>query len=85
MIYIGTQYYRAPTPDPDDWDRDIRQAREYGLDYIRAWLMWNWYSRREGEYDFSSLRRLLDTCDRHGMKAIMLVNLESVPAWLVRK
>jgi beta-galactosidase GanA len=85
MLYIGTQYFRAPTPAEQDWDRDIRQAREYGLDYFRFWLMWNWYSRREREYDFASLRRLLDTCQKHGMKAILLTNLESVPAWLVKK
>ncbi len=85
MIYVGSQYFRAPTPPEADWDRDIEQARHYGLDYVRFWLMWNWYCRAEGEFDFSSLRRLLDTCQRHGMKALMLVNLESVPAWLVRK
>lgn len=85
MIYVGSQYFRAPTPAERDWDRDIRQAKEYGLDYLRFWLLWNWYSRREREYDFSSLGRLLDTCRRHGMKAIMLTNLESVPAWLVKK
>ncbi|MFW6118758.1 MAG: beta-galactosidase [Planctomycetota bacterium] len=85
MIYIGTQYFRAPTPAEEDWDRDTEQARLYGLDYVRFWLMWNWYCRAEGEYDFSSLRRLLDTCERHGMKVLMLVNLESVPAWLAKK
>jgi beta-galactosidase GanA len=85
VIYIGSQYYRAPTPREADWERDVRQAKAHGLEYLRFWLMWNWYCRSEGEYDFSSLRRLLDICTNHGVKAIMLVNLESVPAWLVRR
>ncbi|NLF39432.1 hypothetical protein GX586_08305 [bacterium] len=85
MIYVGTQYFRAPTPAEANWENDVRQARAYGLDYFRFWLMWNWYSRHEGAYDFSSLERLLDICARHGMKVLMLVNLESVPAWLVKK
>jgi len=85
MIYVGSQYFRAPTPPEEDWDRDLRQAKEYGLDYVRFWLMWNWYCRREGEYDFSSLERLLDICHKRRLKALMLVNLESVPAWLVKK
>jgi beta-galactosidase GanA len=85
MIYLGSQYFRAPTPSPEDWDRDIAQAKAYGLSYFRFWLMWNWYSQREGAFDFSSLQRLLDACGKHGMKVIMLLNLESVPAWLVKK
>jgi beta-galactosidase GanA len=85
MIYVGTQYYRAPTPSPEGWERDVKQAKEHGLDYFRFWLMWNWYCQREGQYNFDSLKRLLDICQKHGMKAILLTNLESVPAWLVKK
>ncbi len=85
MIYVGSQYFRAPTPAEEDWDRDMRQAEQYGLDYVRFWLMWNWSCRRESEYDFSSLGRLLDACHKHQVKALMLVNLESVPGWLVKR
>ncbi len=85
MIAIGSQYFRAPTPTPHDWERDIAQAKNHGLDYMRLWLMWNWYTRVEDHYDFSSLERLLDIFVRNDMKAIMLLNLESAPAWLVKK
>jgi len=85
MIYVGSQYFRAPTPHPDDWERDIAQAKAYGLDYLRFWLMWNWYSQKEGVYDFSGVVRLLDICEKNDVKAILLLNLESVPAWLVKK
>lgn len=47
--------------------------------------MWNWYSRGEGRFDFSTLERQLEICSKNGMKALMLVNLESVPAWLTKK
>ena len=85
MIYIGSQYFRAPTPAEEDWERDVCQAKEHGLDYLRFWLMWNWYCRAEGKYDFSSLGRLLDICADNEVKALMLVNLESVPAWVVKR
>lgn len=85
MITLGSQYFRAPTPAEKDWDRDVKQAREYGLDTLRCWLMWNEYSRGEGQYDFSSLHRLLDTFDKYDVKAVMLLNLESCPAWLPKK
>ena len=48
MIYVGSQYFRAPTPAEVDWDRDMDQAKEYGLDYLRFWLMWNWYCQPRG-------------------------------------
>ncbi|MBD3243043.1 MAG: hypothetical protein GF331_20805 [Chitinivibrionales bacterium] len=85
MIAIGSQYFRAPTPSPHDWERDVAQAKAHGLDYLRLWLMWNWYTRAEDRYDFSSLERLLDIFARNDMKAIMLLNLEAAPAWLVKK
>jgi beta-galactosidase len=81
----GSQYFRAPTPEAAEWERDIRQAKEYGLDWMRFRLMWSWYSRGGGQYDFSSLHRLMGICADHEMKALMLVNLESAPAWLVKK
>lgn len=27
---LGSQYYRAPTPDPEAWERDLRTMREHG-------------------------------------------------------
>ena len=85
MIYVGTQYFRAPTPAPEHWEHDIKQAKAYGLDYFRFWIMWNWYSQKEHFYDFTSLEKLLDLCVKYDMKAIMLTNLESVPPWLTKK
>ena len=85
MITIGTQYYRAPTPNEKFWEQDIKQAKEHGLDIVRFWLIWNSYSNKEGQYDFDKLQRLLDICEKNKMKVIMLVNLESVPAWTSKK
>jgi len=85
MITIGSQYFRAPAPAPSQWENDIRTAKAHGLDYLRFWLMWNWYAAAEDTFDFSDLERLLDICAARKVKAIMLINLESVPAWLVKK
>lgn len=85
MIYIGSQYFRAPTPSPECWEKDVKQAKAYGLDYLRIWLMWNWYSIDANTYDFSSLLTLLDIFHKYDVKAILLVNLESAPAWLIDK
>jgi len=84
MFPIGVQYYRAPTPLKDDWERDIKTAREYGLNIIRIWVLWSWYNPMENKYDFSEIEGLLNICSKHGMKAILLLNLESAPAWLVK-
>ena len=85
MIYIGSQYFRAPTPSQDCWEKDAKQAKDYGLDYLRIWLMWNWYSIDKDKYDFSSLFILLDIFEMNSLKAIMLTNLASATAWLIEK
>ncbi|MGE5557570.1 MAG: beta-galactosidase [Bacillota bacterium] len=85
MFPIGTQFYRAPTPLPENWEKDLKTARENGLNIIRAWLMWNWYSQKQGRFDFMEIRTLLDLCHKYDLKAVLLFNLESAPAWAQRK
>ena len=34
-IIHGTQYYRAPTPLPEEWEEDISRHEEFGLDAMQ--------------------------------------------------
>ena len=82
---FGAQYYRAPTPGSADWERDIKTAKAHGLNIMRVWVMWRWYNRIEGEYDFAELHELHGIFKRNGMKLIFLLVPESAPAWLIKK
>jgi beta-galactosidase len=85
MIPFGAQYYRFPTPIKEEWEKDLKTMKKYGLNIIRAWLMWNRYNPAPNHYDFDEIKELQDLCLKHGIKIIMLTNLESSPGWLYKK
>lgn len=85
MFALGSQYHRPPTPKLDKWADDFKTMEEHGFNMARGWAMWGWLNPKEGEYDFSELEKLLDLGLKHDIKIILLVNLESTPAWLYKK
>ena len=41
-IIYGTQYYRAPTPLPEEWEKDIPELESYSLDTFQIRINWRW-------------------------------------------
>jgi beta-galactosidase GanA len=85
MFALGSQYHRPPTPKMDKWAGDFKTMEEHGFNMARGWAMWGWLNPKEGEYDFSELEKLCDLGLKHNIKIVLLVNLESTPAWLYKK
>ena len=85
QIIHGTQYYRAPTPLPEEWEGDISQHAEFGLDAMQIRINWRWNERREREYDFSDLDRLLELAKKYNRKVIMKFLLECAPQYVFEK
>jgi beta-galactosidase GanA len=85
MFPFGTQYYRPPTPKLDKWEKDFKLMHECGFNIVRGWAMWSWLNPAEGKYDFSDVKYLLDLGKKYSIKVILLTNIESIPAWIVRK
>lgn len=84
-IIHATQYYRAPTPLPDEWENDIRRLSEYELDALQIRINWRWNEKREGEYDFSDIDRLFDLAEKNGRKVIVKFLLECAPQYVFDK
>ncbi len=82
---LGVQYYRAPTPLPEEWPLDLPRIRDLGFDFIQVRPQWRWHERREGEFRWEDLDRLFDLCARHGLKVMFQFMLETAPAWLYEK
>ena len=57
-IVHGTQYYRSPTPLPEEWEGDISNLADYSLDAFQIRINWRWNERVEGVYDFSDVDEL---------------------------
>ena len=38
---LGVEYYRAPMPPPEFWDKDLADIRRSGLRIVRTFSYWN--------------------------------------------
>ena len=70
-ILHATQYYRAPTPLPEEWETDIENLEKLNLDTFQIRMSWRWNEKREGEYDFSDVDKLMDLAQKHNRKVII--------------
>ncbi|MBR7132633.1 MAG: beta-galactosidase [Clostridia bacterium] len=84
-IVYGTQYYRSPTPLPDEWEGDIAKMEEFGMDAFQIRINWRWNEKRENEYDFSDIDGLLELAHKNGRKVVMKFLLECAPQYIYDK
>jgi len=84
FIY-GTQYYRAPTPLPEEWEMDIPRIKGMGFNIIRLRPQWRWQEKRKGEFYWDDLDRLFDLTEKHELQVSFKFMLETAPAWLYRE
>jgi len=84
-IIHGTQYYRTPTPLPNEWESDISQFEEYGIDAFQIRINWRWNERREGEYDFSDVDMLMKLAERNNRQVVIKFLLECAPQYIFDK
>jgi beta-galactosidase len=82
---LGAQYYRAPTPEPSDWEHDFAQMAESGFNTVKLWAQWRWNNPAEGVYDFSDLEKMLELAERYGLKVIINTILDVAPAWVFER
>ena len=85
MFPFGAQYLRGATPEPEDWDRDLKLAGELGFNTMRAWLCWGYLEPEEGRINLDYLDRFLNTMGKYKLKAVLLFNMYGAPEWAVRK
>ena len=84
-IIHGTQYYRTPTPLPEEWAGDIEKFEEYNIDAFQIRMNWRWNERIEGVYDFSDVDKLLELAVKNNRKVIMKFLLECAPQYVYEK
>jgi beta-galactosidase GanA len=82
---FGIQYYRAPTPLPEEWLADLPRIRDMGFTFLQVRPQWRWHERREGQFQWDDLDRLFDLCADNGLQILFQFMLETAPAWLYQK
>ncbi len=83
-IPFGAQYYRAPTPLSQEWERDLDQFRAQGFNTIKLWAQWRWNNPAPGEYDLSDLDRLMDLAGERSLKVVINTIFDVAPVWIYR-
>ena len=80
-LYFGAAYYDEYMP-VSRVDEDMRMMKEAGMNVIRiAESTWSTWEPRDGEYDFTSLHRMLRGAPKCSWRAGRKVLPE--PVWLV--
>ena len=83
--YFGAAYYPEAWPR-EQIDTDLDIAASLGLNTLRvAEFAWATMEPREGEYDFSIFREVVDKCKARGISIIMCTPSACPPKWMVRK
>ena len=84
FIY-GTQYYRAPTPLPEEWEGDIEKMGEAGLDTLQVRVQWRKNEPRENEYYFDDIDELFALAEKYNRKVILKFLMENAPDYIYEK
>ena len=84
-FYYATQYYRSPTPLEDERETDLASLEQYHLNTIQIRINWRNNERREDEYDFSDVDKLLALANKYHKKVFMKFILECAPQYIFDK
>jgi len=82
---FGAQYYRAPTPEPEFWEMDMRNMRDLGFTEIKFFVQWRWSHRAPGRYYYDDLDRLMDIAAGQGLGVTLNLLLDMSPLWLFER
>lgn len=84
-IPFGTQYYRAPSPHREDWDRDLKKISELGFNTVKYWIQWRWNNPAMGEYYFDDIDELMELASKYNLKVMLNTIFDVAPAWIYKK
>ena len=85
MYYLGVAYY------PELWDKseiekDVKRMKDAGINCVRVGeFAWGEMERKEGEYDFSLFKYMLDLLYENGIYTVMCTPSCTPPRWAFEK
>src|SRR5690606_42164029 len=82
---FGSQYYRAPSPPPEDWDRDLQAMAELGFNSVKFWVQWRLNHPEEDRFYFDDIDQLMDLSAKHGLRVMLNSIVVGAPASIYRQ
>ena len=84
LVDFGVAYYPEAWPE-ERWETDLAMMEELGINLIRIGeFNWSNFEPTEGVFDFAPYLRLLDMCEKHGIKVMMCTPTAAIPKWMER-
>ncbi|MBU2493503.1 MAG: beta-galactosidase [Bacteroidetes bacterium] len=84
-IPFGSQYYRAPSPHKEDWEKDLKNMADLGFNTVKYWIQWRWNNPSEGIYYFDDIDELMDLAHKYNLKVMLNTIFDVAPAWIYNK
>ena len=84
-IPFGSQYYRAPSPDSADWERDLQSMADLGFTMVKFWVQWRWNHPAVDRFYFEDIDRLMDLAHEYRLKVMLNTIFDVAPAWIYQK
>ena len=82
---FGSQYYRAPSPQKEDWEADLKKMSELGFNTVKFWVQWRWNNPAEGEFYFDDIDELMDLAEKYNLRVMLNTIFDVAPAWIYKK
>lgn len=84
-LYFGAAYYDEYMP-VSRVEEDMRLMKAAGMNVIRiAESTWSTWEPRDGEFDFTSLHRMLQGAQKYGIQVIVGTPTYAIPPWMAAK
>ncbi len=84
-IPFGSQYYRAPSPLREDWEKDLRKMSELGFNTVKFWVQWRWNNPEEGVYYWDDIDELMRLSEKYNLKVMLNTIFDVAPSWIYKK
>ncbi|MGE5846018.1 MAG: beta-galactosidase [Ignavibacteria bacterium] len=82
---FGSQYYRAPSPHRDDWERDLKNMAAYGFNTVKFWVQWRWNNPEENKFYFDDIDELMGLAQKYKLRVMLNTIFDTAPAWIYTK
>ena len=76
-FHLCVQYYRQPTPPPEEWEEDLKHIKTLGFTAVQLRPQWAWHEVKEGIFRWDDIDRLMDLTAKVGLKVLFKFFLES--------
>ena len=79
---FGVAYYPEAWPE-ERWETDLKMMHDLGINLIRIGeFNWSEFEPTEGVFNFAPYLRLLDLCEKYGVKVMMCTPTAATPKWM---